>query len=80
MMTRKGYSNILTAKAEDHYFNDGNDQYKQDAFACIEQLRPMLSSRKLNDLWNSKLQLNLPKFNENQFLQSACELAQVHAR
>lgn len=66
---------MFSAVSENHYFNISNEQYKQDAVACIEQFKSALNEQEFRDLLDGKFKINQPIFNENQFLQSACEIS-----
>lgn len=68
---------IKNINSENHYFTIPSvvyDTYLQDLNKLLERLEKIVGQKKLEDILNKKLQTGLAKFNENQFLQSACEL------
>ena len=68
---------ISNIKSPEHYLLKGStacDEYIDDLSAVIEKLRFEISHAKLKKVIRKKLQIDNHDFNEEQFLQSVCEL------
>lgn len=65
---------LISGLNESHYFKQSNDAYIRDGIRIVEQLLAGLTERNKKALLYNKLQLNSKNFNENQFIQHACEI------
>ncbi len=77
LMNTKIFDLIQSIKSEDHYLRRPSivyDFYIDELSGILGKLEKILNSKQYMDLVDKKLQIKLHKFNELQFIQSACEL------
>ena len=72
---------VLQINCADHYLrkvSGSYDQYISELSIVIKKLSKEITKRKFDDLLNNKLQLSMTRFNESQYIQTACELTAMH--